>query len=92
MAGGILLGCNKDAIEFLESRVNEFSILAKCRSIKDLFVWTFTGVYGPKKAKCRQRLWEELSEVHNACPGAWCITGDFNIVWFHSEKTGNRFS
>lgn len=34
-------------MEILDHEIGAFSISVKCRMVKSLFEWTFSGVYGP---------------------------------------------
>lgn len=38
-------------------------------------------VYGPQSDADKVVFLEELRKVRTHCPGPWCITGDFNLIY-----------
>jgi hypothetical protein len=46
-------------------------------------------VYGPNDDGDRRVLWDELARLTNWWEMPWCIGGDFNVVWFPSERSGD---
>lgn len=59
-------------------------------SMNDL-IWRFTGFYGNPCSHLRKHSWDLLRKLH-AQPfvgvDAWVIGGDFNEIFFQSEKKG----
>ncbi|XP_042972866.1 uncharacterized protein LOC122304675 [Carya illinoinensis] len=51
--------------------------------------WAFVGTYGPNVDRDRRRLWEELAGVYSLWDIPWCMGGDFNIIFFPSERSGH---
>ncbi|KAK9268085.1 hypothetical protein L1049_010524 [Liquidambar formosana] len=49
-------------------------------------IWALSGVYGPVGATERRVLWAKLEAVKDVWRAPWCITDDFNIVRFPSER------
>ena len=45
-------------------------------------------MYGPNEDNQRSALWEELSRMHSRWNMAWCVFGDFNTIWYPSERFG----
>lgn len=56
----------------------------------DCFEWAFTRVYGLNSNRDRRLLWEVLSGLcwWNV---PWCVRGDFDVVWFPSERSGSVY-
>ncbi|KAK3017547.1 hypothetical protein RJ639_007419 [Escallonia herrerae] len=57
-------------------------------SAEDSFDWVFTGVYSPNDDELRKELWLELLEVQRRWSKPWCVGGDFNVIRFPFEKSG----
>lgn len=90
-SGGILIAWSKDLVEVEEIKMGEFSVSIKCKSVEDSFRWMFFGVYGPNSTDRRGQMWEELEEVNVEWQCPWVIGGDFNIVRYPFEKSGNHW-
>ena len=87
-SGGILLLWDKRVLEKMDEAVGQFSLSCKFRNVSNQFEWIFTGVYGPNTNRERRQLWEELAGIISWWDAPWCIGGDFNVVRFPSEKSG----
>jgi hypothetical protein len=59
------------------------------RNTDDNLVWVFEGVYGPNDDGDRRVLWDELAGLMSWWEMPWCIGGDFNVVRFPSERSGD---
>ena len=70
----------------VEEAVGRFSVSCEFKNVVDHFVWAFTGVYGPNSDRDRSFFWEELSSLCSWWDVPWCVGGDFNVVWFPSER------
>lgn len=64
-----------------------------CLISHDSFVWRFTGFYGNPCAQLRKHSWDLLRKL-NALPlvghDAWLVGGDFNEIFYASEKKGGE--
>ena len=87
-SGGILLLWDKRVLEKMDEAAGQFSLSCKFRNVYNQFEWIFTGVYGSNTDRERRALWEELTGIISWWDAPWCIGGDFNVVRFPSEKSG----
>ena len=78
-------------VDKVEEVVGCFSVFCKFKNVVDHFVWAFTGVYGPNSDSDRSFFWEELSGVCSWWDVPLCVRGDFNVVWFPSERFGSVY-
>jgi hypothetical protein len=69
--------------------VRKYTVACSLRSTDDNFVWAFGGVYGPNDDGDRRVLWDELASLMSWWKMPWCIGGDFNVVRFSSERSGD---
>ena len=65
-----------------------FSINVLLKGVVNNFVWACSGVYGPNDDSQWGAPWEELTRMHSRWNTAWCVFGDFNTIWFPSERFG----
>jgi hypothetical protein len=49
-----------------------------------------TAVYGPQDTEGKIQFLQELLVRRNACPGAWLVIGDFNMILRASEKNNEN--
>ncbi|KAG2667198.1 hypothetical protein I3760_15G101200 [Carya illinoinensis] len=68
--------------------IGEYSVAVSFKMVEDI-LWAFAGIYGPNIDNIRKLMWEELSGLHSWWDLPWCIGGDFNIVRFPSERSGD---
>jgi hypothetical protein len=47
------------------------------------------GVYGPND-DVERCLWDELVGLMSLWEMSWCICGDFNVVWYPCERSGDQ--
>ena len=87
-SGGILLLWDKRVLEKMDEAAGQFSLSCKFRNVYNQFEWIFTGVYGSNTDRERRALWEELVGIISWWDAPCCIGGDFNVVRFPSEKSG----
>ena len=90
-AGGILIMWDVRRVIVKDSLLGEFSvsILVEMEGNSN---WWFSGVYGPSKARFRDRFWDELVGLSSLCGDKWCIGGDFNVVRNVQEKFNSNRS
>jgi hypothetical protein len=50
--------------------------------------WGFTGFYGHSDQSKRHEAWALLSYLRHSNPGPWLCIGDFNEVFYATEKWG----
>ena len=50
-------------MEKIEDCFGVYSLAVKFRLIKDNSIWAFAGVYGPKHARDKRILWDELASL-----------------------------
>ena len=72
----------------LEEAVGNFSVSCKFKNVIDQFEWVFTGVYGPNSDRERRNMWEDLFGLISWWDAPWCVSGDFNVICFPTEKIG----
>jgi len=88
-SGGILLMWDRRVVEKLEVCIGRYTVACSFRNIGDNDSWAFGGVYGPNDDRDRRDLWVELDGLMSCWDLPWCIGGDFNVVRFPSERSGN---
>ena len=88
-SGGILLMWDRRTVEKIEVCTVEFVAAASFRSVDDDFVWAFMGVYDPNIDLDRKFLWEELASLISWWDLPWCISSNFNVTRFPSERSRN---
>ncbi|XP_040987472.1 exodeoxyribonuclease-like [Juglans microcarpa x Juglans regia] len=86
-SGGVLLMWDKWVVELVEYCIGNYFVAGSFKTIEDGWRWAFAGVYGLNVDKERRLLWEELAGLFHLWDVPWCLCGDFNIVWFPSERT-----
>ena len=47
-------------------------------------------IYGYNHEQQRQSTWEDLKQISQSNPGAWCIIGDFNTVLYPDDRKGGN--
>ncbi|KAK2985871.1 hypothetical protein RJ640_009941 [Escallonia rubra] len=87
-AGGIILMWNASSLTVKDIHHGKYSISVCFSNNLDNFDWVFTGVYGPNDDELRKDLWLELLEVQRRWSKPWCVGGDFNVIRFPYEKSG----
>jgi hypothetical protein len=45
-----------------------------------VFLWAFSGVYGPEYYRARGGLWEEFSGILSISEVPWSVEEDFDVV------------
>ncbi|XP_065623458.1 uncharacterized protein LOC136064919 [Quercus suber] len=80
---------DRRVLERLEFMVGSFSVSVRWKRVGDGFSWACSGVYGPTDNNARGLMWDELVGVQQCWNVPWCCIGDFNIVRFPSERSGN---
>ena len=80
---------DKRVVEKIEDFVGEYSVACSFKSVEDNFLWAFASLYGPNVDNDRRLLWEELAGLHNWWNLPWCIGGDFKIIRFPNERSGD---
>lgn len=50
--------------------------------------WLLSVIYASPQQRSREHLWEELRDISMMSEEPWCVAGDFNTVFYESEKTG----
>ena len=68
--------------------MGHYSVSCRFKNVGDNFEWAFIGVYGPNVDRERRLLWEELSGLHSWWNVPWCVSRDFNVVRFPTERLG----
>ncbi|RVW65636.1 Transposon TX1 uncharacterized 149 kDa protein [Vitis vinifera] len=84
---GVVVFWDKRVLELVGLEVGIFSILCRFKNCEDGFMWFFTGVYGPTLKSYREPFWEELGAIRGLWSDSWCISGDFNMIRFPSERS-----
>lgn len=87
-SGGIHVMWDKRVVEKMEEFVGEYIVACSFKSVAYNFVWAFAGLYGSNVDNDRHFLWEELAGLHSWWELHWCIGGDFNVIRFPSEQSG----
>jgi hypothetical protein len=87
---GILLMWDRRVVEKMEEAVGIYSISCKFHMVLDQPEWIFSGVYGPNRDADRGGLWDELSSIYNWWEAPWCMSGDFNVIRFPTERLGTK--
>ncbi|KAG6637440.1 hypothetical protein CIPAW_11G178800, partial [Carya illinoinensis] len=88
-SGGILVMWDKRVVVKMEEFIGDYTVACSFEMVEDNFLWTFAGTYGPNVDNSRHLLWEELAGVHSWWNLPMCIGGDFNIIRFPSERSGD---
>ena len=72
----------------MEAMVGTFLVSVKWQGVVDGFIWACSRVYGPNDNNERRHMWDELVGIQQYQRMPQCCFGDFNIVWFPSERLG----
>lgn len=75
-------------MELVQHYVDNFLMACHFKNVKDGVKWGFVGVYGPNVNSRRSLLWDEMVCLHSLWDIPWCLGGDFNIIWFPSDREG----
>ena len=86
-SGGILLMWDRRVVSEIEVCLGGFVAACFFRNVDDGLVWAFDRVYGPHRDNLRKLLWEELAGLMSLWEIPWCIGKDFNVTFFHSERS-----
>jgi hypothetical protein len=79
----------KMVVEKFEEYVGLFAVACLLRNVAGNFELAFAGVYGTN-VDCDSKLpWDELVRLISWWNLPWCIRGDFNIIYFLSERLGD---
>lgn len=84
-AGDIFVEWKRARTELLEQEKGKFSISLKLRE----YCWWLTEVYGPTDYGENIGFCEELSSIGQIIDASWYIGGDFNVVPFSFDRSGN---
>jgi len=87
-SGGILIMWDRRVVEKVEEYVGRYTLALSFRNAEDNFSWAFGGVYGPNDDGERRVLWDEMAGLMSWWDRPWCFGGDFNVVRFPSERSG----
>ncbi|KAL5563568.1 hypothetical protein UlMin_033315 [Ulmus minor] len=49
--------------------------------------WLLSAVYGPTSSAEKRTFWENIHHEVDHFEGAWAIIGDFNGIWYSSERS-----
>ncbi|KAG6657151.1 hypothetical protein CIPAW_04G070100 [Carya illinoinensis] len=88
-SGGVLVIWDRRVMVKLEEFIGENIVACSSRNVDDNYLWAFDGIYGPNIDSSRRMLWEELAGIHRWWNLPWCISGDFNVTRFPSERSGD---
>ncbi|RVW23995.1 hypothetical protein CK203_092093 [Vitis vinifera] len=86
-AVGVVVFWDKRVLELVGLEVGIFSISCRFKNCEDGFMWFFTGVYGPTMKRFKESFWEVLGAIRGLWSDPWCISGDFNVIRFPSERS-----
>lgn len=87
LSGGLVLFCKQEVdITVLFQSAH----LIDCKINFNGFSFYFSCVYGYPERQYRHLLWERLERIAVHRQGSWFITGDFNEILNHNEKTGGN--
>lgn len=65
-----------------------FSVSAEIEDLASDSEWLITSVYGANSCSRILKLWRALDAIRGRLNGAWCVGGDWNVIWFQKEKLG----
>ena len=69
----------------MELEQGVYSISGRFRNVEDIFIWVFTGVYGPVLSRAKEEFWEEMGAIKGRWDEPWCVGEDFNSIRFPGE-------
>ena len=84
--GGILMLWDSRHVAACNSSKGESSVSTEVKNLATKKKWLITSVSGPNSDSKRPNLWRELDAIKGRWNGAWCVGGDWNVVWFPCEK------
>ncbi|RVW41222.1 Transposon TX1 uncharacterized 149 kDa protein [Vitis vinifera] len=77
----------------VKMEVGNSSISWRFKNCEDGFYWIFSGVYGPTVKVEREDFFSELGAIRGLWNEPLCVTGDFNMIRFPSDRSrGGRLS
>jgi len=92
-SAGIIIIWDPQFFELEDFKIGSFSVCCKFKSLHDSFVWGFIRVYGHDNDRLRDALFEELMTFISIWDIPWCLSHDFNVVRFPSERAlGGRLT
>jgi hypothetical protein len=87
--GGILLAWNTLEMQVTDIVKDTYAVMGKVHpTIGE--PWWITVVYGPQDTEGKIQFLQQLSVHRSACPGAWLVIGDFNMILRASEKNNEN--
>ena len=80
-------------LQMVKMEVGNSSISWRFKNCEDGFYWIFSGVYGPTVKVEREDFFSELGAIRGLWNELLCVTVDFNMIRFPSERSrGGRLS
>lgn len=90
-SGGILFRVDSSKIDITQHSTHSFCLDVHLTNKIDQTQWQYTIVYGPTIRSKKKELWKELDSLRNNSQSLWIISGDFNAIRTHQEKSGPNF-
>jgi exonuclease III len=90
-SGGILVAWRRHIRVSSTPRINNHSITIQI-SQSNGQDWWLTCVYGPQGNDAKIQFLQELRDIHAACPGAWMVAGDFNLIYKDEDKNNSNLN
>lgn len=88
---GFSLGGDSNKIDIVSHSLHQFCIDVHLINKVDQSAWQYTIVYGPTLRSLKKALWIELDSLRLGVTKHWLISGDFNVIRTHQEKSGHNF-